>query len=89
MYYVYLLQFKKDQGFYIGQTEDLNRRIKDHKKGKTKSIKHRGEFILVYYEAYRSKKDATRREWKIKHYAEVKKDLLEKVSYSIIPHSIY
>ncbi|MFA6525600.1 MAG: GIY-YIG nuclease family protein [Patescibacteria group bacterium] len=84
MHYLYVLQFKNDLGFYVGQTKDLNIRLKEHRQGKTKSIQHRGEFILVYYEAYKSKKDATKREWKIKHYAKVKKDLIGSIENSLI-----
>ena len=33
MYYVYVLQSKKDDKFYTGFTTDLGRRIDEHNKG--------------------------------------------------------
>ncbi|MCK9244949.1 MAG: GIY-YIG nuclease family protein, partial [Candidatus Marinimicrobia bacterium] len=35
MYFVYILQSQKDQGFYIGFTSNLEKRIKEHNAGKT------------------------------------------------------
>lgn len=58
MYYVYVI--KRDNGFYIGYTEDLQRRLKQHKL--------KGYARLIYYEAYLLKKLATNRENKLKHY---------------------
>lgn len=55
MYYVYVLKSEKDGTTYIGSTEYLERRIEEHNKGKTKSIKHKLPVILVYYEAYLTK----------------------------------
>jgi predicted GIY-YIG superfamily endonuclease len=47
-YYVYILKINNE--FYIGYTEDLQRRVKQHKsEGKTE---------LIYYEAYLDKEDA-------------------------------
>jgi len=37
-----------------------------HNSGKVKSTKNRRPFVLVYYEAYAHKLDATKREYKIK-----------------------
>lgn len=62
MYYVYLLQSQTDQGWYIGYTSDLRRRIQEHNRGDTKSITHRKPFTLIYYEAYLHKMDAIGRE---------------------------
>jgi putative endonuclease len=62
MYYVYLLQSQKDQGWYIGFTSDLQRRIQEHNRGDTESIQSRRPFTLIYYEAYLNQKDAIGRE---------------------------
>ena len=62
MFYVYVTQSQKDKGLYIGFTSDLKKRMKEHNTGKTKSIKHRIPFKLVYYEAYLNKTDARKRE---------------------------
>lgn len=77
MHYVYLLKSKKDNKLYIGLTNDLKRRFIEHNQGLTKSTKHRKPFLLIYYEAYNSLKDAQIREKRLKKfknsYAELKK----------------
>jgi len=62
MYYVYILQSKKDGELYTGCTNDLRKRIKMHNSGEISSAKLRKPFELVYYEAYQNKKDAFQRE---------------------------
>lgn len=64
MYYVYILQSQKDGELYIGCTYNLRRRIMLHNKGKVEATKRRGQFILIYYEAFLDKKDAfTKEQW--------------------------
>ena len=60
MYYVYVLLSKKDKDFYVGFTDNVNRRLKDHNSGKVPSTQARRPFKLIYYEAHLSKKDALR-----------------------------
>ena len=48
--------------FYVGYTTDLKKRFDEHNSGRNKSTVRRQPFILVYYEACRSKKDAIKRE---------------------------
>jgi putative endonuclease len=62
MHYVYVLLSLKDEKFYIGFTNDLERRLKEHNSGKNISTKSRLPLKLFYYEAHLSKKDAARRE---------------------------
>ena len=62
MFYVYVLRSEKDQGFYIGFTHDLERRLSEHQNGESASTKWRRPLQLVYYEASRDRKDALHRE---------------------------
>jgi putative endonuclease len=62
MYYVYILQSKKDKNFYTGMTANLKQRVKDHNAGKNKSTKDRCPLKLIYYESYILKTDAEKRE---------------------------
>ena len=62
MHYVYILKSLKDYKLYIGRSDDLKKRISDHAKGKVISTKNRRPLELVFYEAYKSKDDAIRRE---------------------------
>ncbi|OGK13847.1 hypothetical protein A3A93_05670 [Candidatus Roizmanbacteria bacterium RIFCSPLOWO2_01_FULL_38_12] len=61
MYYAYILYSCKYDEFYCGYTEDLRKRYTEHKNGKVKSTKNR-DMSLLFYEAFRSEKDARRRE---------------------------
>jgi len=66
MYYVYILQSKKDSKWYTGFTKDLRKRLKLHNEGKTTSTKDRGPFIIIYYEACLNENDARSRETYLK-----------------------
>jgi putative endonuclease len=61
-YYVYILISKEDGSFYIGFTSNLQERFNKHNKGYVQSTKSRKPWKLVFYEAYRNKYDALRRE---------------------------
>lgn len=50
MFYTYILRSKKDNKWYTGSTNNLQKRFKDHNLGKITSIKNRGPFELIYYE---------------------------------------
>jgi putative endonuclease len=52
----------RDRKFYIGFTNDLKRRLKEHNSGKNISTKSRLPLKLIYYESHLSKVDADRRE---------------------------
>jgi putative endonuclease len=61
-FYTYTLESSKDHKRYIGYTNDLKRRLEEHKKGKSFATKFRLPFKLIYYEACLSQDDAKRRE---------------------------
>lgn len=61
-YYVYVIQSQKDEKFYTGYTQDLNKRFKEHNSGKVSSTKLRRPFNLVYFEGSLNQKDAIKRE---------------------------
>jgi len=62
MYYTYVLLSEKDEKFYIGFTQDLRKRVKEHKEGRVKSTASRRPLKLVYYESCLHEKDAIKRE---------------------------
>lgn len=47
MYFVYILKSLKDGNFYIGRTNDLERRLGEHNRGRVRSTKSRRPFILI------------------------------------------
>lgn len=61
-YYVYILLSLRDRRFYIGFTNDLRRRLAEHKQGKNISTAKRLPVELIFYEAFPVKSDAERRE---------------------------
>ncbi|HEY4479722.1 MAG TPA: GIY-YIG nuclease family protein [Candidatus Paceibacterota bacterium] len=75
MFYVYILRSKRDRGLYIGYTNDLRRRVKEHNSGSTRSTKARKPFELVYYEAYKSQRDAKHREKALKLFGRARESL--------------
>lgn len=62
MYYLYILKSKVDSKLYIGYTSNLKIRFQKHKEGKVKSTKPRRPLELIFYEAFKHRFDAKRRE---------------------------
>ena len=81
MYYVYVLQ-NKTRELYIGATNDLRRRLSEHNAGRSHSTKGK-KWSVVYYEAYKSEKDARRREGKLKLHGRAKRWLKERIQDSL------
>lgn len=65
MPFVYILENEKGE-FYIGSTNDLNRRLKQHLRGHTFTTKRIKAFTLVFSQKYKDIKDAKRIEHKLK-----------------------
>ncbi len=68
MFYVYILRSFKDGKYYIGFTEDIEKRLIWHNSGKNTSTKYRTPFELIYKEIFENKKTAMKRERQIKSY---------------------
>ncbi len=62
MYFVYVLKSEKDKKFYIGITNNIEKRLKQHNDGNNFSTKYRKPFILVYYEIKENRQEARKRE---------------------------
>ena len=62
MYFVYVLQGRKNGKLYTGFTKDLKTRYRKHKLGGVHTTKRMGEIDLIYYEAFKAESDARRRE---------------------------
>lgn len=66
MYYIYILKSKNDKRLYIGFTTQINRRLKQHNDGEVISTKSRRPLEIIYFEGYKSEKDARKRERNLK-----------------------
>lgn len=66
MFYVYFLKSTKDNGLYIGKTNNLKRRLYEHNLGKVQSTKSRKPLIILGYECCENQEMATKleKEWK-------------------------
>jgi predicted GIY-YIG superfamily endonuclease len=64
-YYCYVLKCS-DDSFYIGQTDCIERRLKEHKDGRCSWTKSRQPFHLIHHEIYSSREDAVKREKELK-----------------------
>ena len=83
MFYLYVLKSFVDNKLYIGYTNDLKRRFDEYNKGQNKSTKLRAPFELIYYEAYKSKKDAAIRERKLKQFKNSYSELKKRITNSL------
>lgn len=61
-FYTYVLKSKKDDDLYIGYTNDLKERIKEHNHGLVDATKYRRPLELIYYEAGTDQKKTIKRE---------------------------
>ncbi|MBU0998377.1 GIY-YIG nuclease family protein [Patescibacteria group bacterium] len=78
MYYVYILRTSSNT-LYTGQTNNLEKRLRQHKEKSSKSakyIRYFSFFNLVYFEKYKSRKEAIQREIQIKKLTKAKKEAL-------------
>ncbi len=65
-FYVYVLESLKDGKRYIGYTNNLKKRIEEHKEGISFSTKARLPLRLIYFEGCFNQEDAKRREHYLK-----------------------
>jgi len=61
-FYVYVLHNPLKNFIYVGYSENLRQRFKEHNSGKSKSTKYYKPLNSIFYEAYSTKSDAKRRE---------------------------
>lgn len=85
-YFVYILRTSSNT-LYIGQTNNLEKRLGEHKNKSSKSakyIRYFSNFKLVYSEKYPTRKEAMQREVQLKRWSRSKKEALIKSSlYSL------
>lgn len=78
MYYVYILRTSSNT-LYIGQTNNLEKRLKEHRNKSSKSAKYLryfSAFTLVYSEKFSTRKEAMQREAQLKRLTRLKKEAL-------------
>lgn len=83
MYFVYILKSKKFKKLYLGYTNDLRKRLKEHNQGLAKATRPYIPWQIVYYEAYLSEKEARHREHNLKLRANAWNQLKRRIKESI------
>ena len=76
-YYIYIMSNLNNTTLYIGVTNDIERRVKEHKSGTITGFTQKYNCVkLVYYEKYSDIEQAIEREKKLKRWRREKKDWL-------------
>jgi len=61
-YYIYVLKSSLTDRLYIGQTNNLDRRVDSHNKGLSRFTNKRGPWVLIYSEKFETRSEALKRE---------------------------
>ena len=62
MFFVYVLYSKSYNRFYVGMSSDVERRLKEHNKGKTPSTKPFIPWKIIHIEEFETRIEARKRE---------------------------
>ena len=62
MFYLYILQSKKSNKFYIGISSNTERRIQEHNSSQVRSTKTGKPWIKIHEESFDNRSEATKRE---------------------------
>ena len=81
-YFVYIMTNERNTVLYTGMTNDLNRRVREHKEKVIGGFTKKYNVVkLVYYEVFRTVEGAIQREKQIKNWKRRwKVELIEKVN---------
>jgi len=71
MFFVYILKSTYDGMFYVGHTEDLRQRMREHSEGRSRFTRTRGPWELVFAEVVSSRSEAMKREKEIRRRVKV------------------
>jgi putative endonuclease len=83
MYFVYILQSKRNKSFYVGYTNNIERRLKEHNEGAVDCTKDSLPWEVIYYEAFKSIEDARMREKSLKYFGKAYGQLKRRINGSI------
>ena len=76
-YYVYILQSIERGYYYIGSSNDVRQRLKQHNAGRVMATKYRRPYKIVFSQAFNTESEAIRVEYKLKKLK--RRDFLEKI----------
>jgi putative endonuclease len=76
---VYINLSIDSNNYYIGQTNNIERRLKEHNNGKNKSTKNRRPLKLIGYEMFNNQNEARYREYELKNKPYKKKKFINEL----------
>jgi len=62
LYKTYILKSISHNTYYYGSTEDINKRLDEHNRGKVRYTKGRRPWVLHYFEEFDTRIEARKRE---------------------------
>jgi putative endonuclease len=77
MAWVYIIESEKNGRYYLGSTQDLENRLREHNNGEVASTKYLRPLRLIFSQQFKSVSIARRVEYKLKKYKS--RRILEKV----------
>jgi putative endonuclease len=66
MHYVYILRSEASGRFYVGSSQDVQKRLDYHNTGKVRATRYLRPLVLAYQEAHATAKEARQREYHLK-----------------------
>ncbi len=70
---VYILQSETTGRYYVGSTNEVDRRVAEHARGHSLATRARGPWNLVHREEFPTLAEARRREYEIKSWKSAKR----------------
>ncbi|MDO8496267.1 MAG: GIY-YIG nuclease family protein [bacterium] len=77
MYFVYILKSLKKKWYYVGSTNNIERRLKEHNKLKVESTKFYVPLELVYVNKFETEREARDCERRIKDQRTLKESIIK------------
>jgi len=66
LFYVYIIHSQRLERYYVGSTEEIERRLQEHNAGKSKSTRTGVPWKLIHKESFATRSEAMLHERKIK-----------------------
>lgn len=86
MYYVYIIESVAAKRWYIGSSENPERRLAEHNSGCVRSTKPYRPYHIIHIENYTTRTDALHREHQIKRSGNIRKRMKDSF-HSVAPSS--
>jgi putative endonuclease len=62
MFFVYIIRSELNGWFYVGMSQDVDKRLKEHNSGKARSTKGYRPWALFFFESFDTRIEARKRE---------------------------